>query len=158
MSESSVKANKIGRKQSMTYRHILVDDPKPRVQRITLNLRGAGSSSPRATTSRPIRRARQLAAIIKSARIATDGGMPDVLPQRLESFWYFSDAYAAESPGLRDLPTSDVIASGGGPHHRSEPRLHSAHSRGGYPVDRASRQGLAFPTEPVLERPPEVMW
>ena len=36
--------------------------------------------------------------------------------------------------------------------------VHSAHSRGGYTVDRASRQGLAFPTEPMLERQPEVMW
>src|ERR1700745_127102 len=71
-----------------------------------------------------------------------------------ELFHHFNEVHAAVSPGLHDLPTSDGIASGGGPHHRSEPRLHSAHSRGGYPVDRASRQGLAFPTEPALERPP----
>src|SRR5216684_8845232 len=77
----------------------------------------------------------------------------------LELFWFFSDAYAAESPGLHDLPTSDGIASGGGPHPRSEPRLHSAHSRGGYPADQASRQGLAFPKEPTLEHPPgEKKW
>jgi len=70
----------------------------------------------------------------------------------------FNEVYAAGSLGLHDLPTSNGTALDSGLHPRSEPRLHSAHSRGGYPVDRASRQGLAFPTEPMLERPPEVMW
>src|SRR6266478_6913076 len=72
-------------------------------------------------------------------------------PAGLELFWYFSDASAPESPGLHDLLTLDGIASGGGPHPRSEPRLHSAH-----PADQASRQGLAFPKEPTLEHPPGV--
>src|SRR5712671_2663216 len=76
----------------------------------------------------------------------------------LELFWYFSDAYAAESPGLHDLPTSDGTASGRGLHPRSEPRLHSAHSRGGCPVDRVSSEGLAYPKEPTLEHPPGVKW
>src|SRR5258705_13969203 len=77
-------------------------------------------------------------------------------PAGLELFWNFSDASAAESPGLHDLPTSDGIASGGGPRPRSEPRLHSAHSRGGYPADQAGGKGLAFPKEPTLEPPPGV--